>query len=131
VSATTAEQNAQKIVRGFDTKKPKGAGIRVYEYASSDTIRKCRVQVEALFWLCGDSEKTAVANGMTAEGAAERKATVINKSQELGLLDITRLANECILNSQGEPSVHFAAKSYHVRASSVEWNRRKVAWSMT
>lgn len=48
IPATTAVENGKKIVRGFDTTKPKGAGIRVYEYAGRETISKCRFHSRGL-----------------------------------------------------------------------------------
>jgi len=84
-------EDADKIIRGFDVTSNKGAGIRVYEYASSDTIAKCRSQLEALFWLCADSEQVAVANGMTEEDAAGRKAEIIARCNGSGSMDTARL----------------------------------------
>src|SRR5207302_2603634 len=91
ISATTAIESGEKIIRGFNTTKPKGAGIRVYEYASSDTTAKCRFQLEALFWSCFDAEKVLISNGMTAEAATNRKAAIFEKCKELELLDATQL----------------------------------------
>ena len=77
VPGTTAKNGGDKIIRGFTTTAGKGAGIRLYEYASSDCINQCRVQLEAIYWLCFDSEKVLCENGMTAEQAAFRKAAVL------------------------------------------------------
>ncbi len=52
VAATTSVDGGEKINRGFTSTKPKGTGIRVYEYASSSITAQCRLQLEALFWLC-------------------------------------------------------------------------------
>ena len=79
----------------------KGAGIRVYEYASTTTIDHCRQQLEALFWKCRDADAVAVANGMTAAQAAERKAANLAKCQQHGLLDLVRLTQARMLNSAG------------------------------
>jgi hypothetical protein len=99
ISATTATENSKKIIRGFDATKSKGAGIRVYEYAPADTTKKCRYQLEALFWLCSDSLKVAVSNGMSAEAAATRKTAILHKCEELELLDIKQLTAARVLNS--------------------------------
>ena len=48
VPATTAAKNSEKIIRGYETQSPKGAGIRLYEYASAQTIKDCRKQLEAI-----------------------------------------------------------------------------------
>lgn len=102
ISATTAIESGEKIIRGFDTTKPKGAGIRVYEYASLDTTAKCRFQLEALFWSCFDAEKVVVSNGMIAEAAATRKTAILEKCKELELLDATQLMRTRVLNSRGK-----------------------------
>ena len=101
IPATTATENGGRIIRGFDVTSSKGAGIRVYEYASSATTAKCRLQLEALFWLCADSETVAATNGMTPEDAATRKATILAQGKESGLLDIARLTKARSLNSRG------------------------------
>jgi hypothetical protein len=90
VSATTAKDKskAKKIVVGFHKTKPKGAGIRVYEYASKATIKKCRLQLEALFWLCADSDKVAISNGMKGEDVATRKAAILAQCKESTTPDI-------------------------------------------
>jgi hypothetical protein len=104
IPATTAKNKAKakRIVVGFHKTKPKGAGIRVYEYASRATTAKCRLQLEALFWLCADSEKVAVSNGMTAESVATRKATILAQCKESGLLDTARLTETRTLNALGK-----------------------------
>lgn len=102
ISATTATKNGEKIVRGFDTTSNKGAGIRVYEYASNDTSAKCRLQLEALFWLCVNSEAVAVSNGMTAESAATRSAAILAQCKKSNLLDTTQLKHARILNARGK-----------------------------
>jgi hypothetical protein len=101
IPATTAAADGGKIVRGFNATSMKGAGIRVYEYAGSSTINKCRLQLEALFWLCYDADGVAVDNGMTREDAATRKAAILKRCREQGLLDTERLARARILNCRG------------------------------
>lgn len=101
VPATTATEDSGKIVRGFDSTKKKGAGIRVYEYASSTTIASCRLQLEGLYWLCSDSNAVAVRNGMSAEDAANRRNVVLARCRDSGLLDIGRLMEARIVGKQG------------------------------
>jgi len=101
VPATTAANDGDKIVHGYAEKGLKGAGIRVYEYASTTTIDHCRQQLEALFWKCRDADAVAVANGMTAAQAAERKAANLAKCRQLGLLDLSRLMQARTLNAAG------------------------------
>lgn len=100
IPAITATDNGDKIIRGFNTKKPKGAGIRVYEYASKSAIEQCRLQLEALFWLCADADAVVVANGMGLEDAAKRKQGIIRICEDRQLLDYGRLVKARILNEQ-------------------------------
>lgn len=102
VPATTAAADGGKIVRGFHATAMKGAGIRVYEYASTATIEKCRLQLEALFWLCADSDAVAISNTMTPKNAAVRKAAILGKCTQQGLLDTKRLKDARMLNTKGK-----------------------------
>jgi len=102
IPATTAAEKGGKIIRGFDATSKKGAGIRVYEYASAESTANCRLQLEALFWLCRDSELVAVANGMTLEGAISRKGDNFEKCTTLKLLDTLKLTKARMLNDQGK-----------------------------
>ena len=101
ISATTASNDGGKIVRGFDATSMKGAGIRVYEYASAATSEKCRFQLEALFWLCDDALAVAVSNGMTKADAAKRKAGILKQCKKHDLLDTVKLQKSRILNAHG------------------------------
>jgi len=100
VSATTATNEGAKIVRGFVTTSLKGAGIRVYEYASNTTIAQCRLQLEAMFWTCADSVDVAINNGMSQEGALARKEYIMQNCVNSGLLDLDRLMGARILNER-------------------------------
>jgi hypothetical protein len=91
VPATTALKKGEKIIHGFAKTKSKGAGIRIYEYASSSTLLATRLQLEALFWLSHDAEAVMVANSMTAEDVKKRKSAVLKKCDEAGLLDYKSL----------------------------------------
>ena len=100
VPATTAAENGEKINRGFTFTSMKGAGIRIYEYASTATIGQCRLQLETLFWLCHDADVVAVANGMTIETATTRKTAIFNKCEQQGLLNRARLIDARMLNAR-------------------------------
>lgn len=100
VPATTAAEKGERINRGFNSTKNKGAGIRVYEYANAAAITACRLQLEALFWHCGDAENVAVANGMTPEGLSARKAYALDACNQSGLLDTNRLTKARMLNAK-------------------------------
>lgn len=100
IPATTAAADGQRIVQSYNTTSMKGAGIRVYEYASGETIKHCRLQLEVLFWLCVDADNVAVSNGMTAEDAGIRKDAVLKSCEQLGLLDKAKLIEVRILNAR-------------------------------
>lgn len=101
IPATTAANNGAKINRGFTETSMKGAGIRVYEYASSATIELCRLQLEALFWLCSDSISVMVSNGMTLENAQLRRKGNLERCEAHDLLDTARLKHARMLNDSG------------------------------
>lgn len=102
ISATTALEGGAKIVEGFCHTSKKGAGIRVYEYASTGTINDCRRQLEALYWLCFDSLDVAINNGLSRMAADERKSSILAESENLGLLDPAGLTGARIINADGQ-----------------------------
>ena len=101
VPSTTAEKDV-KINIGFTETSQKGAGIRLYEYASSITMRKCRLQLEAIFWCCHDAMKVVQEFGMSIEDATIRKIDCMSKCKEQGLLDLEQMKRNRILNSDNE-----------------------------
>jgi len=101
IPATTATSDGGRIVRGFNVTTMKGAGIRVYEYADAATIKACRLQLEVLFWLCGNAEKVVVANGMLLAEATTRKDGILKACADSGLLDKAKLVKSRIVNSRG------------------------------
>lgn len=102
IPATTAidSAKAQKINLGYASQSPKGAGIRLYEYANQVTITSCRQQLEAEYWLCYDSIEVASENGMTKEDALYRKEQILELCKSKGLLDYERLRAMRIINNQ-------------------------------
>lgn len=102
IPATTAVANGGKINRGFTATSMKGAGIRVYEYASEKRINQCRLQLEALFWLCRDGDFVAVANGMSSNDATSRKQYILEQCESEGLLDRDQLTQARMLNTSGK-----------------------------
>ena len=99
VPATTATNNGDKINRGF-TGRPKGAGIRFYEYANANVIKQCRLQLEALFWHCHDALESVIHAGMSQEDAETRKQEILNQARDNALLDYTRLKKIRILDKE-------------------------------
>ena len=100
--ANTTSANDERINVGYTTTGLKGAGIRLYEYASLETINHCRVQLEAVFWCAVDAEDTMLDAGMDAVSVAERKKISHAKADGEGLLDWDLLAENRILNHDKE-----------------------------
>ena len=98
VPATTAIENGEKITYGFNETKNKGAGIRAYEYASTDMIQKTRLQLESIFWHCKDSLDVVVEYGMKLNEANERRNYIIGKADSEHLCDYEKLFTARIIN---------------------------------
>ncbi|MCX7538344.1 BstXI family restriction endonuclease [Corynebacterium sp. P5875] len=88
--STTSEKD-KRITIGYNEKALRGAGIRVYEYASQETIKKARLQLEAYFWLSSDSIAAVVNEGMKQSDATSRRDSVLAKASDAGLLDRDQL----------------------------------------
>lgn len=101
IAGTTSHTVGQRINLGFTTTGSKGAGIRLFEYAPSETISSCRIQLEALYWLCADAEPEAVKFGMTASDAAKRKDYCLSTAYKAKLLDETLLRSQRLINDSG------------------------------
>lgn len=95
-------ENGERINRGFTGTRMKGAGIRAYEYASDAAIVNCRLQLEALFWLCYDADSVAETNGMISEDVLTRKSATFTTCQVRGLLDLEQLTHARMLNATGQ-----------------------------
>ncbi len=99
IAATTATDRGGKISRGFNTTGIKGAGIRLFEYASKRVIEDCRLQLEALFWLCRDSSQAAIEFGMREEAADTRRRYCLDLAESKGLLSSVSLVNARVIGS--------------------------------
>lgn len=99
VPSTTALRDS-KINLGFHEQSPKGAGIRLYEYASSDTINYSKMQLEAFFGLCYDSIDVVVNFGMELEQALLRRKLCFEECESNGLLDYDSLYDQRIINRE-------------------------------
>ncbi|MDR6197097.1 BstXI family restriction endonuclease [Siphonobacter sp. SORGH_AS_0500] len=100
VPATTSEGQT-KILRGYTATNLKGAGIRVYEYASKDIFKKCTLQLEYIFWHCMDAEEVALQCGMTEENIKMRVDFINNNAKILELDNNKNLIESRILNPKG------------------------------
>ncbi len=98
VPATTATRNGGKIIRGFTTTKNKGAGIRLYEYANSETIKELRIQLEAVYWLTYNAVEVAVQNKMAIKDAESRSSEALKECEQYGLLDYALLRKARIID---------------------------------
>lgn len=99
IAGTTAAHNGERINRGFTTSGMKGAGIRMFEYAPNAVIEQCRVQLEAIFWLCEDSINAVTQYAMDPSAAAARKRYAIETARESGLLNFSKLHEARLTNS--------------------------------
>lgn len=102
ISATTALDTGAIIRRGFTTTSSKGAGIRPYEYASKATIHKCRLQLEALFWLCVDASEVAYRYGMSVADVSCRQEYNMRECEKYGLLDLQQLVSKRLISKNGK-----------------------------
>lgn len=94
-NTTSREQNA--IREGFTTGTLKGAGIRVYEYASAVELEATRLQLAFLAW-----RTPGVMELASAAGTADPllcKELVDRACHEKGLADFARLQEARILNA--------------------------------
>ena len=98
---STTSKDDEKIILGFNTSGLKGAGIRVYEYASIAEIKKCHLQLEYLFWLCIDAESVALEAGMTEDEIFDRRLAITNSCIENNLLEFEKLLAARIINKNG------------------------------
>lgn len=101
IAGTTASQKGERINRGYTTTGCKGAGIRLFEYASSATIGLCRIQLEALYWHCEDSVETVTNYGMSKADAEKRNAFCSKLAQDSNLLDRPKLTAQRLINEDG------------------------------
>jgi len=100
VPSTTSE-NDEKKLRGFMDSGKKGAGIRIYEYASSKTIMDCQYQLEFLYWSCFDSEEISHTANMTLDEINLRRRINRTIVEERGLGNISALFEVRMLDKDG------------------------------
>jgi BstXI restriction endonuclease len=100
VPSTTSDDDT-KIQHGFTSTNLKGAGIRVYEYSTSETIKLCQIQLEFIFWQCNDIEIVLQSEGMSIEDIKLRKSFIEKEAQRLNVSDKLKLKEVRILNEKG------------------------------
>jgi len=111
VAATTATEHGEKISEGFNSTGMKGAGIRLYEYASTEIINKCRTQLESIFWLCFDSMEAVTEFGMPRDEAEARKEFCLSNANDRDLLDFKELTKMRITNPKGQTICPFCLET--------------------
>ncbi len=124
VPSTTSDED-EKINRGFTTSGSKGAGIRVYEYASSSIMKNCMIQLEYLYWKCFDSIIVSEAEGMSKEDIALRSAFISDTAKELKLDDAKILIEARIIDADGNTTCplcleKLSAKGFYSRLEQAE-----------
>ncbi|HDZ3761954.1 TPA: BstXI family restriction endonuclease [Vibrio cholerae] len=99
IAGTTAlDGKSEKISFGFNTKGLKGAGIRLYEYSSENNTNLCRIQLEAIFWMCEDSYMAVTEFGMSKVDALFRKENILAAAERHNLLNIDALYEARIID---------------------------------
>lgn len=101
IAGTTAAADGGRINHGYTTTGMKGAGIRVYEYAPSTTITQCRIQLEAILWLCEDAIEALETCGMDHMDAESRKKAVLAEAAAQNLLDMDALHAARMVDNDG------------------------------
>ena len=94
------KKDGTRIILGYEESKPKGAGIRLFEYADSDTIEKTRDQLECLFWSCIDAAEVAEKYGMDKMNIEKRREYIFKRVQESKLWETDVLINNRMIDSE-------------------------------
>ncbi len=102
VPASTAVSEGEKIIRGFNTTVSKGAGIRIYEYATTVTIQQCRLQLEFLFWQCVDASEVALSQEMSVADSSARRQSNALQCEQYALADLERLHSARLLSASSK-----------------------------
>lgn len=97
----TVSSDGNMIIEGFNTTALRGAGIRVYEYASKQTINHAKLQLEALLWMCEGSVASMVEAGMSLEDATVRRERQLERAAAQSLLDERRLRELRMIDAVG------------------------------
>lgn len=100
VPALTSHENGQRIFEGYTSTKTKGAGIRVYEYAGSNTLNECELQLRFLFWHCHDIDAFITSNENALQ-LKEQKKYDIALARKLKLANLQKLKKARMLNAVG------------------------------
>ena len=102
VPASTATNDSQKVIRGFNTTSLKGAGIRIFEYASTNTIQSCRLQLERLFWCCQDASEVAASQGMSVADISARQEANAELCEQQSLADMGKFKSVRLIGERNK-----------------------------
>ena len=95
IHATVAD-DVGSLVEGYCSSSLRGAGIRVYEYASSSTLRDTRLQLECLFWRCYDYAEVLAATTMNQHRRdAPRRTSIPVIQLRLGTSSLQCCSERC------------------------------------
>ncbi|MEZ4959300.1 MAG: BstXI family restriction endonuclease [Saprospiraceae bacterium] len=97
---STTSLSDEKILHGYTTSGLKGAGIRVYEYASKKIISDCQFQLEYLFWLCEDSIEILLNEGLSSDEIKIRKEWIELSVNQEGLDTKEKLIEARIIDNE-------------------------------
>lgn len=100
IPGTTAA-GVPPVREGFTTTAMRGAGIRVYEYASAAVTQQCRLQLEALLWMCEDSRSVFEGAGISAADVSERSSWALDGARDADLLDLGTLRANRAIDANG------------------------------
>ena len=98
----TTATGSLKIIRGYDETRCKGAGIRVYEYASKQTIKQCRLQLELYFWYCYDAIDFMRSLNKDIDEVRSYISGLEEIANSSGLLDKSLMKRMRIINDDGQ-----------------------------
>src|SRR5699024_8834437 len=96
----TTSEDGKRISIGYDSRSLRGAGIRVFEYASTEYLRLTRLQLEAQFWLSNGSIAAVVEAGMDEKQALNRKTHQLEAAQQEELLNFELLQDHRIVDAE-------------------------------
>ena len=103
IAGTTSSDGAGETIRhGYSSTGLRGLGIREYEYASTQMIHLCRVQLSALYWHAEDALQEAVKNGMTHANANLHRDSTLQLCGEHDLDNTDKLLQARFINDQNK-----------------------------
>ena len=74
--------------------------MRVYEYASRETIALTRLQLEALLWMCRDAGRVLCSAGMERPDMLRRQRAILERAAAANLLGYARLERARAIDSR-------------------------------